>query len=95
MLVFEIWMCCFYHTSNTINLVTTSVDASIGIVEHTIFIPDVVDGGAPGARGHFRQIRRSDYEAARSICCSTCLVSSRHQIRRKGIDPEERNWPRF
>src|SRR5271166_3352727 len=23
------------------------------------------------ARGHFRQIRRSDYEAARSICCWT------------------------
>src|SRR5882762_9429234 len=23
------------------------------------------------ARRHFRQIRRSDYEAARSICCST------------------------
>src|SRR5579862_3094856 len=40
-------MCCFYHTSNTINLVTASVDASFGIVEHTIFIPDVVDGRAP------------------------------------------------
>src|ERR1700757_454750 len=40
-------MCCFYHTSNTINLVTASVDASVGIVEHTIFIPDVVDGRAP------------------------------------------------
>src|SRR5258706_5455853 len=39
-------MCCFYHTSNTINLVTASVDASVGIVEHTIFIPDVVDGRA-------------------------------------------------
>jgi hypothetical protein len=46
-LVFEIWMCCFYHTSNAINLVTASVDASVGIVEHTIFIPDVVDGRAP------------------------------------------------
>src|SRR5258708_36143702 len=40
-------MCCFYHTGNTINLVTASVDASVGIVEHTIFIPDVVDGRAP------------------------------------------------
>ena len=40
-------MCCFYHTSNAINLVTASVDASVGIVEHTIFIPDVVDGRAP------------------------------------------------
>jgi hypothetical protein len=36
-------MCCFYHTGNTINLVTASVDASVGIVEHTIFIPDVVE----------------------------------------------------
>jgi hypothetical protein len=43
-------MCCFYHTSNTINLVTASVDASVGIVEHTIFIPDFVDGRAT-ARG--------------------------------------------
>jgi hypothetical protein len=40
-------MCCFYHTSNTINLVTASIDASIGIVEHTILIPDVVDCSAP------------------------------------------------
>src|SRR5258708_35845391 len=40
-------MCCFNHTSNTINLVTASVDASVGIVEHTIFIPDVVDCRAP------------------------------------------------
>src|SRR5712671_7884249 len=39
-------MGCFYHTSNTLNLVTASVDASVGIVEHTIFIPDVVDGRA-------------------------------------------------
>jgi hypothetical protein len=29
------------------------------------------------ARGHFRQIRRSDYEAARSICCRTWIVSAR------------------
>jgi hypothetical protein len=40
-------MCRFYHTGNTINLVTASVDASVGIVEHTIFIPDVVEGRAP------------------------------------------------
>src|SRR5437016_3966293 len=40
-------MGCFYHTSNPINLVTASVDTSVGIVEHTIFIPDVVDGRAP------------------------------------------------
>src|SRR5579864_658570 len=40
-------MCCFYHTSNTINLVTASVDASLRIVEHTILMPDVVDGRAP------------------------------------------------
>src|SRR5579864_5284220 len=39
-------MCCFYHTSNTINLVTASVDASLRIVEHTILMPDVVDGRA-------------------------------------------------
>src|SRR5579864_4694892 len=45
-LVFEIWVGCFYHTSNAINLVTASVDASLGIVEHTIFIPNVVDGRA-------------------------------------------------
>src|SRR6185436_3965890 len=37
----------FYHTSNTINLVTASVGASLGIVEHTIFMPDLIDGGAP------------------------------------------------
>src|SRR5579863_5416350 len=40
------WMCCFYHASNTINLVTASVDASVGIVEHTIFMPDLVDCSA-------------------------------------------------
>jgi hypothetical protein len=40
-------MCCFYHTSNTINLVTASLDASVGILEHTIFIPDVTDSRAP------------------------------------------------
>src|SRR5258708_29096805 len=40
-------MRCFYYTSNTINLVTASVDASVGIVEHTVLIPDVVDGRAP------------------------------------------------
>src|SRR5439155_4741497 len=40
-------MGCFYQTSNTVNLVTATVDASVGIVEHTIFIPDVVDGRAP------------------------------------------------
>src|SRR5580700_1984531 len=43
-------MCCFYHTSNTINLVTASVDASFRIVEHTVFIPDVVNGRAPTHR---------------------------------------------
>src|SRR5258708_40172067 len=46
-MVFQICMCCFYYTSNTINLITTSVDASVGIVEHAIFVPDVVDGRAP------------------------------------------------
>src|SRR6267142_1633580 len=39
-------MCCFYYTSNTINLVAASVSASIRIVEHTILMPDVVDGRA-------------------------------------------------
>src|SRR5216684_8455299 len=43
-------MCCFYYTSNTINLVAASVDASLRIVEHTILMPDVVDGRAPTHR---------------------------------------------
>src|SRR5256885_14438126 len=43
-------MCCFYYTSNTINLVAASVGASLRIVEHTILMPDVVDGRAPTHR---------------------------------------------
>src|SRR5580700_2044121 len=43
-------MCCFYHTSNTIDLAAASVDASFRIVEHTVLIPDVVNGRAPTHR---------------------------------------------
>src|SRR2546422_3556726 len=64
-------MCCSYHTSNTINLVTaTKYTAFLG---HRILrLPERSHRlQRDDARGHFRQIRRSDYEAARSICCWT------------------------
>src|SRR6267378_519394 len=43
------------------------------------------------ARGHFRQIRRSDYEAARSICCWTSI--SPFQIVGRG--PSEQKHEQF
>jgi hypothetical protein len=33
-LIFEIWMCCFYHTGNTINLVTTTKCTAFGVIEN-------------------------------------------------------------
>jgi hypothetical protein len=45
-LIFEIRMGGFYRTGDTINLVTATVDAFIGIVEHAILVPEFVEGGA-------------------------------------------------
>src|SRR2546427_3823069 len=39
-------MCCFYHTSNTINLVTATKYTAFGVMEYTIFVPDLVDCSA-------------------------------------------------
>src|SRR5437899_2154852 len=42
-LIFEIWMCCFYLTSNTINLVTATKYAAFGVIEYCVFVKDLVD----------------------------------------------------
>src|SRR5882757_8045759 len=41
-LIFEIWMCCFYQTSNTINLVTATKYTAFGVMEYCIFVKDLV-----------------------------------------------------
>src|SRR5438552_19060124 len=64
-------MCCFYHTCNTINLVTATKYTAFGVMEYCVFVKRSHRLQRDDARGHFRQIRRSDYEAARSICCWT------------------------
>jgi hypothetical protein len=38
-------MCCFYHTSNTINLVTTTKYAAFGVIEYCVSVKDFVDCG--------------------------------------------------
>src|SRR5208282_2675744 len=39
-------MRCFYHTSNAINLVTAAKYTAFGVMEYTIFVPDLVDCSA-------------------------------------------------
>src|SRR5258705_4143563 len=39
-------MCCFYHTSNTINLVTATKYTAFGVIEYCIFMKDLVDCSA-------------------------------------------------
>jgi len=80
-------MCCFYRISNTINLVTATKYTAFWIMEYCVFVKDLVDCSASTHGVIFRQIRPSDYEAARSICCRTWLVSSRHQIVEEGNRP--------
>src|ERR1700730_71335 len=36
-------MCCFYHTSNTINLVTATKYTAFWVIEYCIFMKDLVD----------------------------------------------------
>jgi hypothetical protein len=73
-LIFEIWMCGFDHTSNTINLVTAPKYTAFGVMEYCIFVKDVVDCSAT-THGVIFAKYVADYEAARSICCRTfaCL----------------------
>src|ERR1700745_1479537 len=70
-LIFEIWVCCFYHPSNTINLVTATKYTAFGVIEYCIFMKDLADCSATTHGVIFAKYRRSDYEAARSICCWT------------------------
>ena len=39
-------MCCFYHTSNTINLVSATKYTPFGVIEYCIFLEDLVDCNA-------------------------------------------------
>src|SRR5438552_1523057 len=39
-------MCCFYHTSNTINLVTATKFTAFWVIEYCIFVKDLVDCSA-------------------------------------------------
>jgi hypothetical protein len=39
-------MCCFYHTSNTINLVTATKYTAFGVMEYCVFVKDLVDCSA-------------------------------------------------
>src|SRR3979490_2916638 len=39
-------MCCFYHTSNTINLVTATKYTAFGIIEYCVFVKDLIDCSA-------------------------------------------------
>src|SRR5215472_2212362 len=39
-------MCCFYHTSNTINLVTATKYSALGVIEYCVFVKDLVDCSA-------------------------------------------------
>jgi hypothetical protein len=45
-LIFEIWMCCFYHTSDTINLVSATKYTAFWVIEYCIFVKDLVDCSA-------------------------------------------------
>src|SRR5437762_14328695 len=39
-------MCCFYHTSNTINLVTATKFTAFWVIEYCIFVKDLIDCSA-------------------------------------------------
>ena len=39
-------MCCFYQTSNTINLVTATKYTAFGVMEYCVFVKDLVDCSA-------------------------------------------------
>src|SRR2546428_12906316 len=39
-------MCCFYHTSNTINLVTATKYTAFWVIEYCVFVKDLVDCSA-------------------------------------------------
>src|SRR5690242_5757397 len=39
-------MCCFYHTSTTINLFTATKYTALGAIEYCVFVKDLVDGSA-------------------------------------------------
>src|SRR5437899_11719922 len=39
-------MCCFYQTSNTINLVTATKYTAFGVIEYCVFVKDLVDCSA-------------------------------------------------
>src|SRR5437762_10509814 len=39
-------MCCFYHTSDTINLVSATKYTAFGVIEYCIFMKDLVDCSA-------------------------------------------------
>jgi hypothetical protein len=83
-------MCCFYNTSNAINLVTASVDASISIVEHTVLIPDVVNGSAPTHRVIFAkyvaQITKQQGRYAVGHGLSPLVIRSRSRDRTRCLD---------
>src|SRR3954463_6011072 len=39
-------MCCFYHTSNTINLVTATKYTAFWVIECCVFVKDLIDCSA-------------------------------------------------
>jgi hypothetical protein len=39
-------MCCFYHTSNTINPVTATKYTAFWVMEYCVFVKDLVDCSA-------------------------------------------------
>jgi len=39
-------MCCFYQTSNTINLVSATKYAAFWVIEYCVFVKDLVDCSA-------------------------------------------------
>jgi hypothetical protein len=45
-LIFEIWMCCFQHPSNTINLVTAAKYAAFWVIEYGVFVKELIDCSA-------------------------------------------------
>ena len=45
-MVFEIWMCGLYHTSNTFNLVTATKYTAFGVMEYCVFVKDLIDCSA-------------------------------------------------
>src|SRR5438445_213702 len=39
-------MCCFYHTSNTINLVSATKYTAFWVIEYCVFVKDLIDCNA-------------------------------------------------